>query len=78
MFKVIFNSSSYLYSFKKTRVLKKNFLYIQDKLICNQQTPLHIYNATKHSKKSMNHRLFYINWIFIFLFLNACNNHLDI
>ncbi|GAW82306.1 hypothetical protein PGO_123040 [Plasmodium gonderi] len=57
---------------------RKHFLYMQEKFICNQQTPLHIYNATKYSKKSMNHRLFYINWIFLFLFLDMCNNHLDI
>ncbi|CRG94979.1 conserved Plasmodium protein, unknown function [Plasmodium gallinaceum] len=78
MFKLIFNSSPYLYSLKKRGILKKNFLRIQDKLICNQHTPLHIYNATKYSKKSMNHRLFYINWLFVFLFLDTCNNHLDI
>ncbi|SBT80160.1 conserved Plasmodium protein, unknown function [Plasmodium malariae] len=63
----------------KGGVPKKNFLYLkQEKLICNQQTPLHIYNATKFSKKSMNHRLFYINWVFVFLFLDMCNSHLDI
>ncbi|EUD67568.1 hypothetical protein C922_01753 [Plasmodium inui San Antonio 1] len=67
-----------LHLVKKGNTEKWHFLYTQQKLICNQQTPLHIYNATKYSKKSMNHRLFYINWLFVFLFLDFCNGHLDI
>ncbi|KEG04845.1 hypothetical protein YYE_00420 [Plasmodium vinckei vinckei] len=56
----------------------KNFFHIQERYVCNQHTPLHIYNATPYSKKSINHRLFYINWIFVFVFLDFCNSHLDI
>ncbi|VWU51442.1 conserved protein, unknown function [Hepatocystis sp. ex Piliocolobus tephrosceles] len=66
------------YFLKKTGSAKKNFTYIQERLICNQHTPLHLYNATEFSKKSMNHRIFYINWIFVFCFLDFCNSHLDI
>ncbi|CAD2101400.1 conserved Plasmodium protein, unknown function [Plasmodium vinckei brucechwatti] len=56
----------------------KNYFHIQERYVCNQHTPLHIYNATPYSKKSINHRLFYINWIFVFVFLDFCNSHLDI
>ncbi|SBT78164.1 conserved Plasmodium protein, unknown function [Plasmodium ovale] len=78
MIRSIFALHSYLLPTKRGGISRKNFLYVQNMLICNQQTPLHIYNATKYSKKSMNHRLFYINWMFVFLFLDFCNDHFDI
>ncbi|KYN97054.1 hypothetical protein PGSY75_1325700 [Plasmodium gaboni] len=79
MVKRFINISTSLPFLLKNRMYhKKRFFFIQEKHICNQHTPLHIYNATKYSKKSMNHRLFYINWMFVFLLLDFCNGHLDI
>ncbi|CDU20075.1 conserved Plasmodium protein, unknown function [Plasmodium yoelii] len=70
--------SQWLPPIKKRITFVKNSFHIQERYVCNQQTPLHIYNATPYSKKSINHRLFYINWIFVFVFLDFCNSHLDI
>ncbi|CAD2101577.1 conserved Plasmodium protein, unknown function [Plasmodium vinckei lentum] len=70
--------SQRLFPIKNRITVMKNYFYIQERYVCNQHTPLHIYNATPYSKKSINHRLFYINWIFVFVFLDFCNSHLDI
>ncbi|CEM20139.1 unnamed protein product [Vitrella brassicaformis CCMP3155] len=35
------------------------------------ESPLHFYQATKFATASINHRLFYVNWIFIIFLLDA-------
>lgn len=41
------------------------------------EVPLQYYQATKRATQSINHRLFYINWIFVIGLMDLANSTID-